>query len=137
MGHGTPDILAIKPLVKALTDNNAQRRKNAAEVLSGLEYKLEWKPDNQREEINYLIAKEFFYGVVKFGRPAAEVLIKLKVPYDSEKKVKEALISIGKDGVCVEGVTFMADNRKKQPSTELTITDGMWEEKSSFEDAPW
>ena len=46
-------------------------------------------------------------------------------------------IGIGKDGVCVEGVTFMADNRKKQPSTELTITDGMWEEKSSFEDAPW
>ncbi|MBN2284368.1 MAG: HEAT repeat domain-containing protein [Deltaproteobacteria bacterium] len=85
------DILT--PLLKVLRDGDAGIRRQAAEVLSD----LHWKPQNDRERIDHLIAKGDWEAVSAEGKGAAGRLVDLLNDRDPSVRSAAAL-SLGSIG---------------------------------------
>lgn len=85
------DRRAVDHLIKALKDEDNYVRRKASEVLD----KLGWKPGNDIEKANYLIAKKQWDELVKVGKPAVEPLT--RALEDKKKDVREAAVeALGK-----------------------------------------
>lgn len=85
---------AVKPLTEVLNDPYAYIRKEAALALT----KLGWKPENQGEEILYLIALRKWKKLEEKGIPAIEPLIKTMgdKDYQVRTKAEDVLEILGK-----------------------------------------
>jgi len=64
---------SIPKVLKLLKEGERQIRRSAAEILD----KIGWEPENKEEEILYYIAKEEWERIVRFGKDAVGILIKL------------------------------------------------------------
>ncbi len=84
---------AVEPLIKALGDKDGEVRKNAAEALK----KTGWYPDTDEQKALYLVALQEWDKAVKLGEPAVAPLI--KILGDGNKDVRKnaalALENIG------------------------------------------
>lgn len=65
------DARAVKLLIQALKDKEHDVQKGAAKILD----KLGWKPGDDKEKAQYLIAKQEWDELAKLGEPAIEPLI--------------------------------------------------------------
>jgi len=88
----------IPYLEKKLKDKDQNVSNGAAEILA----RLNWPPENQHEEITYLIAKQDWPGLVKIGKPAVPYLTDLiktirGKDLDYKKNVIKTLGEIGPD----------------------------------------
>ena len=83
---------AVPALIEALKDKEADVRKSAAGALGN----KHWKPQTEEEKITYAIAQEDWDAIVKIGKPAVTVLIKvLKEGRGLRYAVIDALGNIG------------------------------------------
>jgi len=88
------NTMAIEPLLKTLNDPAMYIRKEAALSLT----KLGWKPENQMNEILYLIALRKWDELKKKGKPAIEPLIKIMGDKDNQVRINvmKVLKTMGK-----------------------------------------
>jgi HEAT repeat protein len=77
------DTKAIESLVQTLKEKKDVRKT----ALKSLE-ELKWKFQNDTENVYYLIAKEEWYNLVKFGKTAVEPLCQILVYNESEYVIK-------------------------------------------------
>ncbi|RKY29568.1 MAG: hypothetical protein DRP68_07185, partial [Candidatus Omnitrophota bacterium] len=106
---------AIPHLIEVLKDKDSDVRKAAAEALR----KIGWRPQNQEEEILYLIANPGWDELVEIGVPAIPYLIEALKDKDSNVR-KAAVEALGK-----------IDSKKAVPPLIEALKDENWDVRST------
>ncbi|NYT05584.1 MAG: HEAT repeat domain-containing protein [Methanomicrobiales archaeon] len=110
----------VPDLVRALTDPYPQVRMEAAWALD----RLGWKPQTDRQQIRYLIAKEQWNTLAQLGRPAIQPLIEVLEEAHSGVRsgAVEALRKIGKPAHEALAAAVQVESRCRQEAARRAIS---------------